>query len=88
MLVRHSEHHSIATRFANNFQIPLVRHSFAQNSIRYKIPIAYNNSELRIKEMFFTDSITGLSKSITVIVGWKIVTFVSFANDGRHQLPF
>ena len=64
MFVRHSEHHSVATRFANNFQIPLVRHSFAQNSIRYKIPVAYNNCELRIKDKFFTHSITGFSNYV------------------------
>ena len=40
--VQHSIH-SYNTRGANDFQFPIIRHSFAKHALRYKIPLTYNS---------------------------------------------
>ena len=65
-LVRNSENHSIETRNSSNFQLPLVKHTFAQNNIRFNVAQlhnSYNSSEPKKKiiEKMYTHSITGFT---------------------------
>lgn len=59
-----SEVHSYATRNRNNMQLYRTKHAFAKNSLRYKIPVAYNNMPLIFKEKISTHSLPGFSKYI------------------------
>jgi len=61
IFIRNSDVHSFQTRFSDNFQIPIVRHSFAKNNIRFRIPSSYNNCDQLVKEKFYSHSITGFS---------------------------
>ena len=61
IFIRNSDNHSFQTRHSNNFQLPIIRHSFAKNNIRFKIPTVYNTCPNSIKEKFFSHSITGFS---------------------------
>jgi hypothetical protein len=64
MFRRQYEVHDHSTRHADNFQIPLSRHSFAKNSIRYRLPLTYNNCSLSIKEKIHTHSFQGYTRYI------------------------
>jgi hypothetical protein len=56
--------HTYNTRGANNFQMPGIRHSFAKNALRYRIPLAYNNCPNCIKNKISTHSYQGFVKYI------------------------
>ena len=79
----HSDNHVFATRYIDNFQIPVIRHDFARNSIRYSIPITYNKCPNLKKTIFHTvkrDSVIMSKCSLLVImmilVLFKIVIYV------------
>ena len=61
LCIRNFNNHNINTRFSDNFQLPIVKHTFAKNSIKYKIPFTYNNSDISIKQKMYTHSITGFA---------------------------
>ena len=50
LFVRNSEVHYYDTRHARDFRLPVSRHAFVKNSIRFCIPYIYNNIPLCIKE--------------------------------------
>jgi hypothetical protein len=77
IFVHHSDNHSILTRHNNNFQLPLIRHSFAKNNIRYKIASAFNNCPNSIKEKVHTHSITGFTNYIK---GYFITTYTDICS--------
>lgn len=62
LITFHSEIHHYETRGASNFRIPNLKHSFVKNTIRYRIPVIYNNCPLLIKQKFSTHSLQGLTK--------------------------
>ena len=64
IFTRNSDNHNFPTRNADNFQIPIVRHTFAKQNIRFRASITYNNAPTIIKEKIHTHSITGFSEYI------------------------
>jgi hypothetical protein len=62
--LRQSEIHRYNTRFSNSFQIPRVKHSFAKNSLRYRIPVILNNTDKSIIDKISTHSIFGFSRYV------------------------
>lgn len=61
---RHSDNHDFSTRNSNNFQLPLIKLSLAKFSVRYRLPIAYNNCPNIIKEKIYTHSYQGFTNYI------------------------
>jgi hypothetical protein len=51
--------HDYATRQANDIRLPAVRHEFARNGIRYRIPLIINNMPENFKNKIFTHSFFG-----------------------------
>ena len=61
MFVRNNETHSYNTRNADGYQLPQVRHEFAKNGLRFKIPARYNSSSEDIISRISTLSIKRFS---------------------------
>jgi len=51
--------HSISTRQAQNYKIPEIKHDFIKTTLRYRIPIAYNNMRINFKTKIATHSRSG-----------------------------
>ena len=64
IFTRNSDNHNFSTRNSDNFQVPIVRHTFAKQNIRFRASITYNNAPTIIKEKIHTHSITGFSEYI------------------------
>jgi len=64
IFVRHSDNHSFQTRNNRNFQIPLMQHSFAKTTIRYRIPVAYNNCPISIRNKIYTHSLSSFARFV------------------------
>ena len=58
---RMNEIHTHDTRFMQNFQIPLIRHEYARNSMKYRIPKLYNSFPKIVTEKINTHSLHGFS---------------------------
>jgi len=64
MFNKHSTIHRHNTRHTNNFQIPQVRHVFAQNCLRFRIPSIFNSTPSAIIDKIYTHSKSGFSKYV------------------------
>jgi hypothetical protein len=64
MFVRQSDVHEHNTRHATDFRIPLSKHSFVVNSIRYRLPNVINECPNIIKQKVLTHSYPGYVKYI------------------------
>ena len=64
MITVHSQLHSYDTRGAQNFQLPMIRHTFVKTCLRYRISIINNSCPSIIKEKIVTHSIQGFNKYI------------------------
>jgi len=62
--IRHSDNHDFSTRNSKDFQLPLIKHSFAKCSIRFRLPTTYNNCQDIIKEKILSHSYNGFSNYI------------------------
>ena len=62
MFLKNNEIHNYETRHANDFRIPVSRHVFVKNSIRFTIPNVYNHMPLCIKQKIKSHSIEGFIK--------------------------
>jgi len=47
------------TRQIGHLRVPAVKHEFARNGIRYRLPLIYNNMPLNIREKIYTHSFQG-----------------------------
>ena len=57
------------TRHASDLQLPAVRHEFARNGIKYRLPLLLNNMPNHLKDKIFTHSFFGIKfyfKRITI----------------------
>ena len=61
---RQSDNHRYSTRSSNSYQVLRVKHVFAKNNIRYKIPHLLNNTDNSIIGKINTHSLFGFSKFI------------------------
>ena len=61
MFFRNNEIHRYSTRNANRYSLPQVKHAYAQNNLRYKIPIRFNSSPAEIIGKISTHTIKGFS---------------------------
>lgn len=59
---RQSENHRYNTRNSNNYQLLRVKHAFAKNNIRHKVPHLLNNTDISIIDKINTHSLYGFSK--------------------------
>jgi hypothetical protein len=64
MFTRHGQVHGLNTRHATNFVIPYVRHTFARNSLRNRIPKIFNDAPFCIKSKCHTHSYEGFAKYV------------------------
>lgn len=64
LFIRHNEVHRYNTRNSNNLQPPKVKHAFAKNCIRYRIPYILNNSPPEIISKIYTHSRQGYRQYI------------------------
>lgn len=56
--------HRHNTRRANSYQLPKFKHSFMNNSIRYRIPDIFNKTTTNITDKIHTHSLLGYKKYI------------------------
>ena len=56
--------HPYNTRGAGNYQFPGIRHSFAKQTLRYRIPLIYNTCPTCIKDKISTHSYQGFTKYV------------------------
>ena len=62
LFVRNVDVHNYNTRLAQNIRIPLSKHNFVRNSIRFQIPNIINNIPACIKEKIYTHSVQSFGK--------------------------
>ena len=53
--------HRYNTRNLNQYQLPKIKHSFAKNCVRYRIPLIFNNSIPEIINKIYTHSYNGFT---------------------------
>ena len=58
---KHRSNHRYNTRNLNQFQLPRLKHAFAKNCIRYRIPHIFNNSASEIIDKIYTHSQAGFT---------------------------
>ena len=58
---RMNEIHSHNTRYRQNFQVPIIKHEYARNSIKYRITKIYNEFPNIITDKIYTHSFWGFS---------------------------
>jgi len=59
LFTRKNAHHAYEVRNSQNYVIPLVKHEFTKQSIRYRIPSLFNSMNLNIKSKIYTHSMIG-----------------------------
>jgi hypothetical protein len=64
LFIRHNQVHRFNTRNSINFQAPRVKHAFAKNCIRYRIPSIFNNAPPAIISKIYTHSRQGFRNYI------------------------
>ena len=64
MFSRHSSRHMYNTRGLNKFQLPLIRHTFMKNTLRYRIPHIFNSSNNHVIRKKYTHSLFGFKKYV------------------------
>lgn len=64
MFTRQSDIHNYDTRYSNELRNPQSKHQFVVNSVRYRLPLVYNNCPHSIKSKISTHSYPGYSKYI------------------------
>jgi len=68
MFAKHSDYHHYQTRNSENFQLPLLAHAFAKNSIRSRVPLIYNMSPNIIRDKIFTHSFSSFAKYVQIYI--------------------
>ena len=59
-----SSTHVYETRSNNNYTLPVIKHSFAKMSIRFKIPHTFNNTVTLITDKIHTHSLYGFTQYV------------------------
>ena len=72
--------HAYATRRIGQLRVPAVRHDFARNGIKYRLPVIYNNMPLAVKEKIYTHSAQGFRYYVKTMVTQSYSTVCSIEN--------
>jgi len=56
---RRSEIHEYSIRHANTYNFPVIKHEFAKQSIRFKVPVIFNNMDPDYKLKIYSHSLIG-----------------------------
>lgn len=62
LLTRNVDVHNYNTRSSQNVRVPLSKHQFVRNAIRFRIPNIINDSPTCIKDKIYTHSLQGFGK--------------------------
>ena len=77
LFIKNSDTHRYNTRRSNSYKIPKMKHAFAKNGLRYKIPAQFNNAPAVIISKIYSHSMQGFSNYIK---NYYIVNYETHCN--------